>query len=182
MSLIARPSILKALAEKTIEIYPPPEVEHIGPNSVDLHLYHKLRTYTAPLGEPLDASCENKTQEHEIGPEGFVLQPHRLYLGSTIERTKTRSHVPFIVGRSSTGRLGISIHQTAGLGDIGFEGTWTLEISVVEPVRIKAGMRICQIAFFKTDRVLEKDLYKGRYTDQADGPVAYRGHLERSEY
>lgn len=72
--------------------------------------------------------------------------------------------MPFIEGRSSVGRLGISIHVTAGFGDVGFIGRWTLEISVIHPIRVYAGVEICQIAF--TDIVGEFDLYTGRYANQ----------------
>ena len=46
----------------------------------------------------------------------------------TEEYTETHAHVPFLEGKSSTGRLGIDIHATAGKGDVGFCGNWTLEI------------------------------------------------------
>jgi len=78
---------------------------------------------------------------------GLVLIPGRLYIGSTVEYTETHDCVPCIEGRSSVGRLGINIHATAGFGDVGFKGTWTLEISVVEPVRIYPGVQICQISY-----------------------------------
>ena len=72
----------------------------------------------------------------EIPEEGFVLYPHVFYLGVTEEYTETHAHVPFLEGKSSTGRLGIDIHATAGKGDVGFCGNWTLEISVKQPVKI----------------------------------------------
>jgi len=62
----------------------------------------------------------------EIPPEGYVLEPNVLYLGHTNEVTHTNVYAPFIEGRSSIGRMGISVHITAGFGDIGFNGTWTL--------------------------------------------------------
>jgi len=88
----------------------------------------------------------------------------RLYLGTTLEIAGSNCCVPFIEGRSSVGRLGISIHVTAGFGDVGFIGRWTLEISVIHPIRVYAGVEICQIAF--TDIVGEFDLYTGRYANQ----------------
>jgi dCTP deaminase len=99
----------------------------------------------------LDARKENELKTLEIPDEGFVLQPGELYLGVTEEYTATYKHVPFLEGKSSTGRLGISIHATAGKGDIGFEGTWTLEISSTKPVRIYAGMPIGQILYFSAN-------------------------------
>jgi dCTP deaminase len=41
----------------------------------------------------------------------------------------------------------MSVHLTAGFGDIGFEGHWTLEITVVKPVRIYAHMPVAQIYY-----------------------------------
>jgi dCTP deaminase len=80
-----------------------------------------------------------------------------------------------IEGRSSIGRLGISIHATAGFGDIGFFGYWTLEISCIEPVRIYPGIRICQI-FYHTvkGKIIH---YHGKYQDN-DGIQASQSYLD----
>lgn len=95
----------------------------------------------------LDMAEKNETYELEIPDSGLVLVPGRLYLGQTLEYTETHDCVPCIEGRSSVGRLGINIHATAGFGDVGFCGTWTLEISVVEPVRVYPHVRFCQISY-----------------------------------
>ena len=50
-------------------------------------------------------------------------------------------------GRSSIGRLGLFVHITAGFGDVGFHGYWTLEVFCVQPIRIYAGVEICQIFY-----------------------------------
>ena len=55
-----------------------------------------------------------------IPEEGLLLEPNKLYLGRTKEFTTTSKYVPMLEGRSSTGRLGLCIHVTAGFGDIGF--------------------------------------------------------------
>jgi dCTP deaminase len=89
----------------------------------------------------------NRVRRISIPPEGLVLQPHQLYLGRTCERTETRNFVPMIEGRSSIGRLGLFVHVTAGFGDVGFCGYWTLEMFAVQPVRIYAGVAICQIFY-----------------------------------
>ena len=82
-----------------------------------------------------------------IPEEGLVLEPQTLYLGRTREFTKTDCFVPMLEGRSSVGRLGLFIHVTAGFGDVGFAGYWTLEIFCVQPIRIYAGVEICQIYY-----------------------------------
>jgi dCTP deaminase len=119
----------------------------LGTNSYDVHLGKTLATYTVPI---LDAKKANPISYFEIPPEGFVLKPDQLYLGVTEEYTETHSHVPFLEGKSSVGRLGIDIHATAGKGDVGFKNYWTLEISAKVPVRVYAGMPIGQIIYFET--------------------------------
>jgi dCTP deaminase len=84
-----------------------------------------------------------------------VLQPGVLYLGVTEEYTETHAHIPFLEGKSSTGRLGIDIHATAGKGDVGFCNTWTLEISVTQPVRVYRSMPIGQLIYFAVEGDIE---------------------------
>ena len=88
-----------------------------------------------------------KTRSLVILEEGLVLEPGILYLGRTIEYTKTENYVPMLEGRSSVRRLGLYVHVTAGFGDVGFSGYWTLEIQCVQPVRIYPGVEICQIYY-----------------------------------
>ena len=104
----------------------------------------------------------NPTEPLTIPEEGLLLEPHKLYLGRTIERTKTDAWVPMLEGRSSIGRLGLFIHVTAGFGDVGFDGFWTLEIFCVQPIRIYAGVEICQIYYHAIKG--DYDLYaSGKY-------------------
>ncbi len=118
---------------------------NLGSNSYDLSLGGSLLVYSE---KELDAKKENEFVRFEIPePEGYVLQPGELYLGVTKERTRVRGFAPFIEGKSSIGRLGMSVHITAGVGDIGFNGHWTLEITVVKPLRVYAGMPVAQIMF-----------------------------------
>lgn len=114
--------------------------------------------------EPFDMRFEEKTVELEIPDEGLVLFPGILYLGHTIEYTETPAHVPFIEGRSSVGRLGMFVHVTAGFGDRGFNGDFTLEIVVVQPLRVYANVGVCQIAYSET--VGEPVPYAGKYQGQ----------------
>ncbi|HTN20111.1 MAG TPA: dCTP deaminase [Pelobium sp.] len=136
--------ILKEIEAGTIVIEPFKK-ECLGTNSYDVHLGKHLACYT---NRELDAKKHNTIEHFEIPKEGFVLQPNTLYLGVTLEYTETHKHVPFLEGKSSTGRLGIDIHATAGKGDVGFCNTWTLEISATQPVRIYAGMPIGQLIYF----------------------------------
>ena len=110
----------------------------------------------------------------DIPDEGFVLQPGELYLGVTEEYTETHQHVPFLEGKSSIGRLGIDIHATAGKGDIGFCNNWTLEISVIKPVRVYAGMPVGQLIYFcvKGEILVPYNRKQNaKYNEQTNKPV-----------
>jgi dCTP deaminase len=121
------------------------------------------------LGQALDMAASNNVVAIDIPPTGAVLFPGMLYLGSTVERAGSDFYVPLIEGRSSIGRLGIHVHVTAGFGDLGFKGTWTCEITVVHPVRVYAGVEICQVVFMRPEQdeaLGELRLYRGKYTNQ----------------
>lgn len=116
----------------------------LNPNSYNLRLHDELLVYEEIV---LDMRRPNRFRRYTIPPEGFVLHPNQLYLGRTIELTETHNLVPMLEGRSSVGRLGLFVHVTAGFGDVGFCGYWTLEMFAVQPVRIYAGVPICQIFY-----------------------------------
>jgi len=118
--------------------------DNINPNSYNLTLHHDVVTYEEVV---LDMRKNNRVRRMVIPETGLVLEPNRLYLGRTVERTETHNLVPMIEGRSSIGRLGLFVHVTAGFGDVGFKGFWTLEMFAVQPVRIYPGVSICQIFY-----------------------------------
>lgn len=162
--------ILEEIENKTI-IIKPYNREKLGSNSYDVHLGKNLAVYKDAI---LDAKKHNEIEHFDIPEEGFVLQPNQLYLGVTFEYTETHAHVPFLEGKSSTGRLGIDIHATAGKGDVGFCGHWTLEISCKIPVRIYAGMPIGQLIYFPLEGEVEvkyDSKKNAKYSHQPDKPV-----------
>ncbi len=99
------------------------------------------------LDDDIDMRVEPRTIDVLIRPSGIVLVPGVLYLGSTVEYTETHRHVPYLDGRSSVGRLGVSIHVTAGRGDVGFCNHWTMELWVVQPVRVYPDIQIGQLTY-----------------------------------
>ncbi len=118
--------------------------QHLNPNSYNLTLHDELMIYEEVV---LDMRKSNRVRRMTIPDTGLVLNPNQLYLGRTVERTETHNLVPMIEGRSSIGRLGLFVHVTAGFGDVGFCGFWTLEMFAVQPVRIFSGVPICQIFY-----------------------------------
>ncbi|MBU4316864.1 MAG: dCTP deaminase [Proteobacteria bacterium] len=133
----------------------------INPNSYNLALHDELLVYRHPL---LDMKIQNEVEKLTIPGEGLILDPHRLYLGRTVEYTETQNLVPMLEGRSSIGRLGIFVHVTAGFGDVGFKGFWTLEIFCIQPVRIYAGVDVCQI-YYHTLEGKHENYSSGKYQD-----------------
>jgi dCTP deaminase len=171
------PEISRRVAENRLTIEPF-DVCKINPNSYNLSigpklLVYKPRRWFTPWRKPLVWGQEN-TSDYVVSMDvekGFVIKPGWFYLGSTVEYTKTPDMVPVLDGRSSTGRLSLHIHATAGFGDVGFEGCWTLEIYSIIPVRIFPFSPICQISYDTPEGELLP--YKGLYRGYR-GPVSYQ--------
>lgn len=120
----------------------------LNPNSYNLSLSNELMKYEDDV---LDMKKEHRVRSIKIPDDGYELQPQTLYLGRTVEFTKTTNYVPMLEGRSSVGRLGLFVHVTAGFGDVGFAGYWTLEMFCVRPIRIYPNVEICQVYYHTLD-------------------------------
>lgn len=117
----------------------------VNPNSYNYRLAEELLI----LEPNLDIRKQPRIRRVTIPPEGIVLQPHTTYLGSTVEEIGSTEFVPSLIGRSSLGRLGLFLQITADLGHIGTHHRWTLELTVVQPLRVYPNMRIGQVSFWK---------------------------------
>lgn len=138
--------------------------EQLNTNSYNLRLHNKVLVYTSPV---LDMKKANPVQEMIIPEDGLQLECGQLYLGRTVERTRTENFVPMLEGRSSIGRLGLFVHVTAGFGDVGFSGFWTLEMFCVKPIRIYPGIQICQI-FYHTIQGDYERYHSDKYQNNQD--------------
>lgn len=138
-------------------IISPYDPKQLNPNSYNLRLAEELLVYST---DALDMKKENPVEHLIIPEEGLLLESHKLYLGRTVEYTKTSRFVPMLEGRSSVGRLGLFVHVTAGFGDVGFAGYWTLEMFCVHPIKIYPNVEICQIYYHTIE---------GDYTEYASG-------------
>ncbi len=143
---------IKGKLGRGIEIEPFNE-KQLNPNSYNLRLHNELLVYEEDV---LDMKKQNEVKKITIPPEGLVLETGKLYLGRTLEHTKTDNYVPMLEGRSSIGRLGLFIHVTAGFGDVGFCGYWTLEIFCIQPIRIYPDIEICQIYYHSIEGDYDK--------------------------
>ncbi len=141
--MILSGSEIKAQLGKNIKIEPYHE-DQVNPNSYNLTLHDEMLVYEEIV---LDMKRPSRFRRITIPSEGMVMQPNQLYLARTTEYTETHNLVPMLEGRSSIGRLGLFVHVTAGFGDVGFCGFWTLEMFAVQPVRIYPGVQVCQIFY-----------------------------------
>ncbi|MCP4786613.1 MAG: dCTP deaminase [Fuerstiella sp.] len=145
--MILSGSEIKAQLGKNLNIEPFHE-DQLNSNSYNLTLHDELLVYEEIV---LDMKRPNRFRRITIPEDGLVLQPNQLYLGRTTEHTETHNYVPMLEGRSSIGRLGLFVHVTAGFGDVGFCGFWTLEMFAVQPVRIYSGVQVCQIFYHSVE-------------------------------
>lgn len=143
----------------------PFNLERLGPNSYDLSLHNELLVYKE---HTLDMKKDNAVERIGIPESGYLLQPGKIYLGRTQEWTATDTYAPMLEGRSSVGRLGLYVHITAGFGNLGSSGYWTLELSCVQPLMIYPGVRICQVYFVTVEGAKKLFPEKIRYKDADD--------------
>jgi dCTP deaminase len=144
-------------------------------NSYDLHLGPLLLRYE---DETLDPAKENECRTFEIPPEGCRLAAGDFVLGHTREMIGSDHFVPLIHARSGTARLGLFVHVTADLIDIGSYGNSTLQLFPTLPVTLYAGMKIAQVTFWVPQGQIK--LYDGKYAG-ARGPLpslAYRDFVQ----
>jgi dCTP deaminase len=133
--------------------------EHVNPNSYNYRLAPDLLEITDDL---IDPKSKQQVQKIFLREEGYLLQPGRLYLGSTVEEIGSDHYVTSLIGRSSVGRLGIFLQITADLGHLGAKHRWTLELKVVQPVVVYPLMKIGQVSFWCVEGGTDR-LYEGKY-------------------
>lgn len=152
--------------------------DQLNPNSYNLRLHNELFVYQNNL---LDMKQRNEVEPLTLPPEGLLLETGKLYLGRTLEYTKTEGLVPMLEGRSSIGRLGLFIHVTAGFGDVGFAGYWTLEIFCVQPIRIYPDVEICQIFYHTIEGDYENYVSKKYQNNQGVQPSLLYKDFEKGQ-
>lgn len=130
----------------------------INPNSYNFRLGDYVKVYKA---FELDPKKKQEADIIKIPENGLTLESDRVYLGFTQEKMGSTKFVPIMHGRSSTGRLGLFVHITADLIDIGSINNWTLQLHATQKVKIYKGMLIGQVTFWKT--MGEISLYEGKY-------------------
>ena len=163
--MIISDNTLRNLIEEQKLIIEPLDKIQIQPASIDL----RLGTHYLKVAEHRSATLDlvNKPQYEEIVAQEVVIPPHAFLLATTQEYVKLPANLTaFVEGRSSIGRLGLFI-QNSGWVDPGFEGEITIELYNANslPIKLKSGVRICQLVFAQLDQRAAHP-YHGKYQGQ----------------
>lgn len=147
-----------------------------GPNSMDVRLDRFFKSRR--ISRDIDTHAEVYTDDYyQFEADRILLRPGESVLGSTEEKIDCsgehygRYWVPHYDGRSTMGRIFICSHVTAGKGDYGFGGYWTLEIVNLSEVAVTlhAGDRIGQVWFEELVGPVSK--YESVYEQAERGPA-----------
>ncbi|HVV38735.1 MAG TPA: dCTP deaminase [Candidatus Paceibacterota bacterium] len=145
--------ILKEVKTKRITLKPFDE-SRLGPASYDLLLGNEFLLndeYTATIIDPVK-KIYAKTREVRVkdGDE-FILRPGISVLGTTKDYFGSDHYLIQLSGKSSLARVGLMIHNTAGIVNPGHFLNITLEITNQNniPIVLRPGMKIAQITFSK---------------------------------
>lgn len=171
---------MTVLSDRTLRsMYP--DNPHISGASIDVHLGDTLLVW--PSWITRDPRIDQRHHWRpvdlvEITPDdhGWIIEPGQRYLGATRERLAVPAYLAAeVTGRSSWGRDGLAVHQTAGWIDPLFRGTVTLELSVIgSKLVLRPGDRVAQLVFHELDLPCLNG-YSGKYLDQT-GPTPSRSH------
>ena len=168
-------AIEKEVTEGKIFITPF-SVDHLTTNSYDIALGSTLLEYTE---EVLDPKKNNSYREITIPPDGIILLKNSFRLGSSFEKVGSNAYVPIVHAKSGIARLGLFIHITADLIDIGSVGAITFQFYATLPVRIYPGMKIAQVTFWQPKG--EIALYNGKYQGST-GPRTSLSYLDADKF
>lgn len=152
----------------------------LNPNSYNVRINGIIRELV-PLSGHIDSRNPNFQNDciFSIPESGLVIYPGNIYLIQTVEEIGSEIYVPILTGRSSSGRLGISVHQAADFGDLGYFGKFTLQVSVVYPTRIYPNQQLAQIYFLRSEShdIAQDILYHGHYANHGS-PVIHPDALK----
>jgi dCTP deaminase len=160
--------------------------ELVQPCSIDVTVGDTFRVFRNSRYPYIDVKLEMQdlTELVRVAPdEPFILHPGEFVLGVVAERVALpHDIVATLDGKSSLGRLGLVVHQTAGVIDAGFDGHITLELANMAnlPITVYPGMRIAQLSFMTLTTPADRPYGSGglgsKYQGQAE-PTPSRYYL-----
>lgn len=167
---LADKDIIKAVENKdiTIEGF---DKERLGPVSYDILLGNKFVVndpHSINVIDPVKGILP-KTREIEIPDDGeFVLHPGVSVLGLSWDYFGSDKYLIQLSGKSSLARIGLLVHNTAGVINPGHYLNITLELCNLNnvPIVLRPKMPIGQLLFSQLSTDVERN-YKetGRFSD-----------------
>lgn len=155
--ILTKGKIIQEIKDNKIEIVPFSE-SNINYNSYTVKLGTKLLRYTSTV---VDTAQKNPVEEISIPETGYILEKGKFYVGCISEFIGSDYYVPILHGLSEIARMGLFIHVTANLIDIGNHCNFSLQLVPTENIKVYPGMNIAQVSFWKVSGKIQ--LYKGKY-------------------
>lgn len=168
--ILIKSQIAERIADGRICISPY-DPERLNPNSYDVTLGNDFIMYTGCIIDP-EEDNPYQVLRFEDGDK-FLFPAGAFLLGCVAETITTTCNdiVPMLHGKSSLARYSLEVHRTAGFGDVGFNGRWTLEFTTQIAIWLRPGMKIAQIAWETCEP--SSDLYRGHYNNDSIAPSRY---------
>ncbi len=167
MGILAHDEILKELKKKKIVITPYRKA-NLGPASYDLTLDNKFRKFNLNLKYyEIKEATDYKKISYPISCKTLTLEPGEFALGITKEKIKLSNNIcGWLSGRTRYARLGLGVHVTANFIQPGVNNKQVLELKNLgnTPIKLKAGSKVIQIIFERTEGKASK--YTGKFGKQ----------------
>ncbi len=160
--------IKKAIKNKEI-IIRDFDLNRLGPASYDICLGNKFMIATTHATKLIDPAKGNFAKMHEVivaDGEEFILHPGVSILGTSKDYFGSIKYLVQLHGKSSLARIGLLVHNTAGLINPGHFLSITLELCNLNrvPIVLRPGMPIGQLTFSELSTPVETDYTQtGRY-------------------
>lgn len=152
----------------------------LQPASYDIRLGNKFLVvddYKSPVIDPVKKILPEYREIELRDDEFFTLHPGTTILGMSLEKFGSEKFLIQLSGKSSLARLGLIVHNTAGLINPGHYLNITFELANMNsiPIILRPGMEIAQLLFAQMSARPEKDYRKvGRYAEGEDNFTSYQ--------
>ena len=140
--------IINQVKEKNITIKPFDE-QNINPDSYDISLGNYIYCYE---DSDLDAFKKNRVKKIEIGKNGYKLKKNKFYFSYSDETISTNMFVPMLHSKSGIARIGLFVHITADLMNVGHNGKVLLQLYPTNDVIVYPNQKIGQVSFWMVEK------------------------------
>ncbi len=153
--------------------------KRLQPASYDIRLGSKfliVKPYSVVNIDPVNKILPEYEELTVTAEEGFILCPWVTVLGMSIEEFGSDIYLTHLSGKSSLARLGLVVHNTAGLINPGHFLHITFELANMSsiPIILRPGMEIAQILFSILSSPIDRNYQEtGRYKDGAENFTSY---------